>query len=49
MIGPLIDKLFAEPSNAVIVRFLSSISEHLASATDFVFQRIISYSRRQKE
>ncbi|XP_006349558.1 uncharacterized protein [Solanum tuberosum] len=49
MIGPLIDKLFAEPSNAVIVRFLSSISEHLASATDFVFQRIISYSRRQKD
>lgn len=49
MIGPLIDKLFAEPSNAVIVRFLSSISEHLTSATDFVFQRIISYSRMQKD
>ncbi|KAK4343712.1 hypothetical protein RND71_036806 [Anisodus tanguticus] len=49
MIGPLIDKLFAESSNAVIVRFLSSISEHLASAADFVFQRLISYSRRQKE
>ncbi|MCE2054937.1 hypothetical protein HAX54_041674 [Datura stramonium] len=49
MIGPLIDKLFAEPSNAVIVRFLSSISEHLASAADFVFQRIISYSQREKD
>ncbi|XP_060206681.1 uncharacterized protein LOC132634681 isoform X3 [Lycium barbarum] len=49
MIGPLIDKLFAEPSNAVIVRFLSSISEHLASVADFVFQRLISYSRRQKD
>ncbi|KAJ8528546.1 hypothetical protein K7X08_022238 [Anisodus acutangulus] len=49
MIGPLIDKLFAESSNAVIVRFLSSISEHLASAADFVFQRLISYSRRQKD
>ncbi|XP_070052827.1 uncharacterized protein [Nicotiana tomentosiformis] len=49
MIGPLIDKLFAEPSNAVIVRFLSFISEHLASAADFVFQQIISYTRRQKD
>lgn len=49
MIGPLIDKLFAEPSNAVIVRFLSSISEHLASEADFVFQRIICYLRRQKD
>lgn len=49
MAGPLIDKLFSEPSNAVIVRFLSHISEYLAEAVDVVFNRLILYVREQKE
>lgn len=49
MAGPLIDKMLAEPSNAVIVRFLSHISEYLAEAVDLVFNRLIEYMREQKE
>lgn len=48
-IGPLIDKMFAEPSNATIVRFMSNISEHLVKATDVVLNRILSYVEGQKE
>uniref|UniRef100_A0A6J1DCN8 Uncharacterized protein LOC111019538 n=1 Tax=Momordica charantia TaxID=3673 RepID=A0A6J1DCN8_MOMCH len=49
LIGPLIDKMFAEPSNAIIVRFLSIINEHLVKATDVVLKRILSYVKGQKE
>ncbi|KAK6124641.1 hypothetical protein DH2020_041613 [Rehmannia glutinosa] len=49
MVGPLIDKMLAEPSNAVIVRFLSHISEYLAEAVDVVFNRLIVHMREQKE
>ncbi|KAI3471584.1 hypothetical protein Pfo_028234 [Paulownia fortunei] len=49
MVGPLIDKMLAEPSNAVIVRFLSHISEYLAEAVDLVFNRLIVNMREQKE
>ncbi|KAL0339636.1 UNVERIFIED_CONTAM: hypothetical protein Sradi_4480400 [Sesamum radiatum] len=49
MVGPFIDKMLAEPSNAVIVRFLSHISEYLAEAVDLVFLRLISYMREEKE
>ncbi|XP_019154481.1 PREDICTED: uncharacterized protein LOC109150918 isoform X2 [Ipomoea nil] len=49
LIGPLINKLFVEPSNAVIVRFLSFISEHLAEAAELVFQQLLSYTRRQED
>ncbi|PIN16692.1 hypothetical protein CDL12_10657 [Handroanthus impetiginosus] len=49
LVGPLMDKMFAEPSNAVIVRFLSHISEYLAEAVDLVFHRLILYMREQKE
>ncbi|KAL8489605.1 hypothetical protein ACS0TY_025004 [Phlomoides rotata] len=49
MVGPLIDKMLAEPSNAVIVRFLSHISEYLAEAVDLVFNRLIEYMREQKD
>ncbi|XP_038720849.1 uncharacterized protein LOC120013189 isoform X2 [Tripterygium wilfordii] len=41
MIGPLIDKMFTEPANATIVRFLSYISEHLADAADVVLSRVL--------
>ncbi|XP_011653934.1 uncharacterized protein LOC101210197 isoform X2 [Cucumis sativus] len=49
LIGPLIDKMFAEPSNAILVRFLSMINEHLVKATDVVLKRILSYVKGQKE
>ncbi|KAG6428987.1 hypothetical protein SASPL_107026 [Salvia splendens] len=53
IVGPLVDKMLAEPSNAVIVRFLSHISEYLAEAVDLVFNRLIfvndSYSKGKGE
>ncbi|KAL3819820.1 hypothetical protein ACJIZ3_005725 [Penstemon smallii] len=49
IVGPLVDKMLAEPSNAVIVRFLSHISEYLAAAADLVFHRLILYMRELKE
>lgn len=49
IVGPLIDKMLAEPSNAVIVRFLSHISEYLADAVDLVFDRLILYMKEQNE
>ncbi|KAG7037384.1 hypothetical protein SDJN02_01009 [Cucurbita argyrosperma subsp. argyrosperma] len=49
LIGSLIDKMFAEPSNAVLVRFLSIINEHLVKATDVILKRILSYVKGQKE
>ncbi|KAH6818792.1 hypothetical protein C2S51_002395 [Perilla frutescens var. frutescens] len=47
--GPLVDKMLGEPSNAVIVRFLSHISEYLAEAVDLVFNRLIFYMKEQKD
>ncbi|XP_042514637.1 uncharacterized protein LOC122089182 isoform X2 [Macadamia integrifolia] len=49
MIEPLVDKMFADPSNAIIIRFLSCISEHLADAADIVLVHVLSYMKRQKE
>lgn len=49
LIGPLIDKLFEEPSNAVLVRFLSIINDHFVKAIDVVLKRILSYGKGQKE
>ncbi|KAB1222327.1 hypothetical protein CJ030_MR2G002032 [Morella rubra] len=49
LIGPLIDKLFAEPSNAIIVRFLSYISEHLGEAGDVVIHRVLLQMKGQEE
>lgn len=49
LIGPLIDKLFEEPSNAVLVRFLSIINDHFVKAIDVVLKRILSYVKGQKE
>lgn len=45
IVGPLVDKMLAEPSNAVIVRFMSHISEYLAEVVDVVFTRLILYMR----
>ncbi|XP_068643692.1 uncharacterized protein [Aristolochia californica] len=41
LVGPLIDKMFSEPSNAIIVRFFSHIIEILAEARDVVLQRVL--------
>ncbi|CAK9319331.1 unnamed protein product [Citrullus colocynthis] len=49
LIGQLIDKLFEEPSNAVLVRFLSIINDHLVKAIDVILKRILSYVKGQKE
>ncbi|KAH1123046.1 hypothetical protein J1N35_006206 [Gossypium stocksii] len=48
LIGPLIDKMFAEPSNATIVRFLSYINEQLAEAADVVLPRVVFQMKGQK-
>ncbi|KAK6945314.1 hypothetical protein RJ641_026416, partial [Dillenia turbinata] len=49
LVGPLIDKMFAEPSNAIIVKFLSCISEHLVDAVDVVLNRVLLQMRVQNE
>ncbi|KAF7147951.1 hypothetical protein RHSIM_Rhsim03G0016100 [Rhododendron simsii] len=49
LVVPLIDKLFAEPSNPIIVKFLSYISEQLADAADIVFHRILLRTRQLDE
>ncbi|OMO71598.1 Cytochrome P450 [Corchorus olitorius] len=49
LIGPLIDKLFTEPSNATIVRFLSHINEQLAEAADLVLHRVVLQMKGQNE
>ncbi|WZZ17814.1 hypothetical protein YC2023_110903 [Brassica napus] len=47
LIGPLLDKMFLEPSNAIMVRFLSCISEHLADASDMVLLHVLSHMKEQ--
>ncbi|KAK6244141.1 hypothetical protein QUC31_010550 [Theobroma cacao] len=49
LIGPLIDNMFAKPSNATIVRFLSHINEQLAEAADVVLHRVLLQMKGQKD
>lgn len=49
LIGPLVDKMFANPSNAIIVKFLSYISESLADVADLVLHHVLLHVREQKE
>lgn len=49
MISVLLDKLFAEPSNAVIVKSLSYMGEHLADSVDLVFHRLLLYAAGQND
>ncbi|KAF7819009.1 armadillo/beta-catenin-like repeat protein [Senna tora] len=49
LIGPLIDKMFSDPSNAIIVKFMSYISENLVAATDQVLHKVLMHVRGQKE
>ncbi|XP_021281670.1 uncharacterized protein LOC110414666 isoform X2 [Herrania umbratica] len=48
LIGPMIDNMFAVPSNATIVRFLSHINEQLAEAADVVLHRVLLQMKGQK-
>uniref|UniRef100_A0A1D1ZF51 Peroxisomal membrane protein PEX21 n=1 Tax=Anthurium amnicola TaxID=1678845 RepID=A0A1D1ZF51_9ARAE len=47
LIDKLIDKMFLNPSNAVLVRFMSYLSEPLAEAGDFVLHRVLIYMQEQ--
>lgn len=49
LVGLLVDKMLSEPTNAIIVRFLSSISEHLADAADLVLGRVLVQAQKQEE
>lgn len=49
LIGPLIDKMFSEPANATIVRFLSYISEQLAEVVNEIFHPVLLKMKGQKE
>ncbi|KAI3891549.1 hypothetical protein MKX03_033096 [Papaver bracteatum] len=48
-IEQLVDKMFSEPSNVIIVRFLSCINEHLADSPNVLLPRILLYMQGQKE
>ncbi|XP_071717854.1 uncharacterized protein [Rutidosis leptorrhynchoides] len=49
LIGPLVDKMFSKPSNPIIVKFLSYISDHLGRASDIVLQQILLHTESQAE
>ncbi|KAL4587515.1 hypothetical protein LXL04_000386 [Taraxacum kok-saghyz] len=49
LVGPLVDKLFTDPSNPIIVKFLSYISDELAEQSDVVFQKILLHTESQTE
>uniref|UniRef100_A0A1J3GQ58 Uncharacterized protein n=1 Tax=Noccaea caerulescens TaxID=107243 RepID=A0A1J3GQ58_NOCCA len=49
LIAPLLDKMFLEPSNAIMVRFLSCISEHLADTSDMVLLHVLSRMKGQNK
>ncbi|KAL5729342.1 hypothetical protein ACHQM5_002313 [Ranunculus cassubicifolius] len=48
-IEPLLNKMFTEPSNAVVIRFMSYISDNLAEAHNLVLHRVLVYMQGQKE
>ncbi|XP_020211045.1 uncharacterized protein LOC109795896 isoform X1 [Cajanus cajan] len=48
LIGPLVDKMFADPSNATNVKFLSYISENLANVADLVLHHVLLHVKEQK-
>ncbi|KAL2320785.1 hypothetical protein Fmac_029754 [Flemingia macrophylla] len=49
LIGPLVAKMFADPSNATIVKFLSYISENLANVADLVLHHVLLHVKEQKQ
>ncbi|GAB4851595.1 hypothetical protein Ancab_030997 [Ancistrocladus abbreviatus] len=49
LVGPLIEKMLLEPSNATVIKFLSHISEHLADAADVILRRLLLNVKGQRE
>ncbi|XP_057438694.1 uncharacterized protein LOC130730649 isoform X1 [Lotus japonicus] len=49
LIGPVVDKMFTDPSNATVVKFLSYISEDLANVADLVLHHVMLHVREQKK
>ncbi|KAI3802106.1 hypothetical protein L1987_30231 [Smallanthus sonchifolius] len=49
LVGPLVDKMFAESSNPIMVKFLSYISDYLGAEADIVFQQILLHTELQTE
>ncbi|XP_010516375.1 PREDICTED: uncharacterized protein LOC104792046 isoform X2 [Camelina sativa] len=49
LIKPFLDKMFMEPSNAIMVRFLSCISEYLADTSNMVLLHVLSHMKEQKK
>ncbi|KAD3336291.1 hypothetical protein E3N88_31810 [Mikania micrantha] len=49
LVGPLVDKMFSEASNPIMIKFLSYISDYLGSAADIVFQQILLHTESQIE
>lgn len=49
LIEQIISKMFQDPSNAIVVRFMGYISEHLADAGDLVLYRVLSHMLGQNE
>eukprot|EP01018_Ginkgo_biloba_P032849 Gb_14493 [translate_table: standard] len=49
LVKMLLSKMFAETSNAIIPRFLSQISNHLADVSHIVFRLLISHMLKQQD
>ncbi|XP_023637799.1 uncharacterized protein LOC17887274 isoform X2 [Capsella rubella] len=49
LIKPFLDKMFLEPSNAIMVRFLSCISEYLADMSNIVLLHVLSHIKEQNK
>ncbi|KAI3811705.1 hypothetical protein L1987_21434 [Smallanthus sonchifolius] len=49
LVGPLVDKMFAESSNPIMVKFLSYISDYLGAEVDIVFEQILLHTESQTE
>ncbi|KAH9302150.1 hypothetical protein KI387_013733, partial [Taxus chinensis] len=49
LVKMLLSKMFAEPSNPIIPRFLGQISDHLADVANIVFRLILSHMLKQQE
>ncbi|GLJ22075.1 hypothetical protein SUGI_0413790 [Cryptomeria japonica] len=49
LVKMLLSKMFAEPSNAIIPRFMSQISDHLADVANIVFRHILPHMLKQQE
>lgn len=45
----LVDKMLSDPTNAIIIRFLSSVNEHLADAADFVLPKLLVQAQKEEE